>query len=363
MTYFLKNGSDYRISSKEALDLYELLPPGNYVVKEHPMTKELYLEHIDSFSIKGKTYGDHTSNRDRILNTFNDRPATTGVMLTGEKGSGKSLLAKAVSMKGAEMGIPTLVINTPFCGDVFNRFIQTIEQPCIILFDEFEKVYDSDEQESILTLLDGVFPTKKLFMLTCNDKWRVDKHMRNRPGRIYYMIDFKGLDATFIREYCNDNLVAKHYADRVVQIASLFSQFNFDMLKALIEEMNRYDEAPEVSLRMLNSKPEFDDGGNRYSIDIAIAGIPLDNKDLMKREWKGNPLQSMIQINYKDYEDSVEVSEADDGEWSWSDLRFTPAELKKIDGDGSKFTFVDDDGNALVLTKIVEKQAYFYDAF
>jgi hypothetical protein len=67
----------------------------------------------------------------------------------------------------------------------------------------------------MLTLLDGVFPSKKLFILTCNDKWRIDKHMRNRPGCIFYMLDFKGLDADFIREYCEDRLDAKEYIERI----------------------------------------------------------------------------------------------------------------------------------------------------
>lgn len=364
MTYFLKSGNTFRISAKEALDLHEELPAGNYIIKENAMSGELYLEHISNFEIKGKTYGDHSRNCDRILSTFLDRPAATGVMLTGEKGSGKSLLAKQVSITGAAKGIPTIVINAPMHGDKFNNFVQTIQQACIILFDEFEKVYDSTEQEAILTLLDGVFPSKKLFLLTCNDKWRVDQHMRNRPGRIYYMIDFKGLDVAFIREYCEDNLRARHHIERICQIASLFAQFNFDMLKALVEEMNRYNEAPEVALKMLNAKPEFDTGGNRYQVDLTVNGIPLEKHDISRSEWKGNPLQGTVQVNYKEYENNqFETCDSDDDEFEWGDLRFTPADLKKIDSDGGRFIFVDSDGNALTLTKIVEKQSYYYDAF
>ena len=29
-------------------------------------------------------------------------------------------------------------------------------------------------QTHVLTLLDGVFPSRKLFVLTCNDKYRID---------------------------------------------------------------------------------------------------------------------------------------------------------------------------------------------
>ncbi len=38
------------------------------------------------------------------------------------------------------------------------------------------------------------------------------------------------------------------------------NEFNFDMLKALVEEMNRYNETPTDALAMLNAKPEFDIG-------------------------------------------------------------------------------------------------------
>ena len=64
------------------------------------------------------------------------------------------------------------------------------------IIDEFEKIFSGEKQQHILTLLDGVFSTHKLFLLTCNDKWKIDSHMRNRPGRIYYMIEFEGLEPT-----------------------------------------------------------------------------------------------------------------------------------------------------------------------
>ena len=154
------------------------------------MTNQLYLEGIEVFDIQGKIYGDTVKRAERILYSFMDRPSGTGVMLTGEKGSGKTLLAKMLSFKGYEQDIPTIVINQPWCGEAFNAFIQSIEQPVIVLFDEFEKVYDQDDQEQMLTLLDGVYPSKKLFVLTCNDKWRVNAHMRNRPGRIFYSMEY-----------------------------------------------------------------------------------------------------------------------------------------------------------------------------
>jgi len=358
MTYFLKQGNTYRVSKKEALDIKEQLPAGNYVIKKDEMSGQLYLETIDKFEFKGKVYGDTMKRADRILYAFEDRPATTGVMLTGEKGSGKTLLAKMLSIKGYEKGIPTIVINAPWCGDAFNAFIQSIEQPVIVVFDEFEKVYDEQEQEAMLTLLDGVYPTKKLFVLTCNDKWRVNQHMRNRPGRVFYSLEYKGLEADFIREYCEDNLKAKEHIDKIVGIAGTFGQFNFDMLKALVEEMNRFNETPQEAMVMLNAKPEYSDEG-RYKIKLLINGEELAETEYEDKEWHGNPLNKRVNISYRNYSTDPEA----EGDWDWESIRFEPNNLKKIDDNGNKYVFVASNGSTLVLTKVKEQSYRYWDAF
>ena len=350
MTHFLKNGNTFTVASNEAMDIHDKLPAGNYTVKQNQMTGALYLEHIEDFNRPSKVYGDCLKNTNRIINTFLDRPNATGVMLNGEKGSGKTLLTKNVAITLKEMGIPTIVINAPWHGDSFNTFIQTIEQPCAILFDEFEKVYEREQQEAILTLLDGVFPTKKLFMITVNDKYRVDYHMRNRPGRIFYMMEFKGLDTTFIREYCEDNLKNQEHTEKVCNISSLFSQFNFDMLKALVEEMNRYDETPQEALRMLNAKPEFD-GGAKYEVEVIHQGKHVEYAST----FEGNPLRP----------EGVDISfdpepEDEDGDYIYK--RFNANALLTVDAASGKFVF-EDMGTRVILTRIKEKLYNYYDAF
>jgi len=356
MTYFLKSGNSFRVSSKEAMDLHEQLPPGNYVIKMD-MFENLYLESIDAFPEPSKIYGDTIKNAERILNTFQCRPNTTGVMLNGEKGSGKTLLAKMLALKGAELGIPTIVINSPWAGDKFASFMQSIDQPCIVLFDEFEKVYDSQHQEAILTLLDGVFPSKKLFVLTCNDKYRIDSHMRNRPGRIYYMIDFTGLAIDFIIEYCNDQLKNKEHIDKICKMSSLFSQFNFDMLKALVEEMNRYDEPPQEAIKMLNAKPEFERGSS-YDVTLELSNTKIKSSDTT---WSGNPLQSAISIEYIPKLDTLEDDDEDCDEWL--DADFVQTDLQEINPHKNTFVFVNSKGERLTLVKRIEKTFNYYDAF
>jgi hypothetical protein len=148
---------------------------------------------------------------------------------------------------------------------------------------------DTNEQQAVLTLLDGVFPSKKLFVLTCNDKYRIDEHMRNRPGRIYYLLDFAGLEVDFITEYCTDNLNDKGQIESVCRVSTMFAEFNFDMLKALVEEMNRYGESAQEAMKMLNAKPQTDDSG-RYNVEFKINGVVVPEASFEPTVWDGNPL-------------------------------------------------------------------------
>lgn len=345
VSYFIRNANTFTIASEEALDIQKALPVGNYTVKQNPMSGQFFLEMVDSFPDIGKLYGKTTRHASRILSTYMSRPNSTGVMLNGEKGSGKTLLAKTISREAAAQGIPTLIINTAFSGDAFNKFMQDIEQPCVILFDEFEKVYSDQDQEAALTLLDGVFPSRKLFVLTCNNKWRVNEHMRNRPGRIFYMIDFAGLEAEFIREYCQDVLLNQSYTEKIVEISSLFEQFNFDMLKALVEEMNRYNESPQEVLALLNAKPEYNNKGH-FTCELFAKQRRITDKELHTKQWGGNPLVQAIHV---EFDEDPDGDRPDDD--SWFTCVFTPNDIKKVDAQEGKFTYVNEEGETLVLTR------------
>jgi len=348
MAYFLKSGNTFRVSSKEAMDLHEKLPAGNYTIAQD-MMGNFYLEQIDDFEIPAKMYGNTLRHTDRIINTFWERPQQTGVLLNGEKGSGKTLLAKNLSTELAKQGVPTIVINRDWKGDAFFKLLQDIDQPCVVLFDEFEKVYDREDQEQILTLLDGVFGSKKLYVLTCNDKYRIDSHMRNRPGRIFYLLDFKGLDAAFIREYCEDRLNNKQYIDQICGLTSLFNQFNFDMLKALVEEMNRYNESPSEALEMLNAKIEYDEGA-KFDIKLIDNGVEVE--EVCPSQWRGNPLAvASINVEYD--------TDPNDDDAEYKDLRFTPEHLINLNTQEGRFIF-ESKGARLIMTRAKEKPMFDY---
>ncbi len=275
MSHFIKSGNTYKVFAGDALDIKGELPPGNYLLKFHQF-EGFYLETAPDFKIPHKVYGKNSRYAERIIQTFRGRESNTGVLLVGEKGSGKTLLARQVAI---ESGLPTILINSAYSGENFNSFLGSINQPCILFIDEFEKTFDSDSQEKLLTLLDGTCQYKKLFILTSNNKWRINSNMKNRPGRIFYLIEYEGLEEEFIREYCSDCLSNQDYTNTIVQISKSFDHFNFDLLSSMVEESNRYGENPEVFMGIINAKPEYS-GNIAYRVQVELNGEVVSTKSI-----------------------------------------------------------------------------------
>lgn len=287
---FQQSGNIYRHLAAMPTDKsHPLLPAGTYQL--HQTMFGFHLEDIGPLSEPPKVYGSVLKQATRIISTFNDRSANTGVLLSGQKGSGKTLLARVTAMEAQRThNIPTVLVTQEFDISALTDWLFAVKQPMVIMFDEFEKTYDREHQSQLLTLLDGVFPTKKLFLLTCNDLSRVDTHMINRPGRIFYALRFEGLDIEFVKEYCEDTLNDKTAIDSVLTIAAMTHSFTFDMLQALVNEMNRYNESAIKALEMLNIRP--DENGVYYNISVFHRGLEIPGNALDDQTTDDNPFLS-----------------------------------------------------------------------
>mgnify|MGYP001418830748 CR=1 FL=1 len=270
---FIESGNIYTIENRSATKVDDI-PAGVYRIKAS--MQGLYLEKIeDDYKLPEKVYGDPTPRAERILNTWQSRTKNnTGVLLSGDKGSGKSLLMNILCHKAVEeYDAAVILVSDAMAGSDFTDFLSEIKRPLVVGIDEFEKVYgrhEGEAQKHILTTMDGGTLSGALFLLTVNDMWAVNSHMLNRPGRIYYHYKYAGLEEDFIREYCNDNLNNKELVDDIIPLTLLIESFSFDILKALVEELNRYGEKVSEVIKHLNVKTYGIESGKSTKIKVEI---------------------------------------------------------------------------------------------
>lgn len=270
---YVKQGN--QISIIESAEFNKTLAAGNYLVQQNPHTNQFYLTPMDDFTFPEKVYGHQEAYAERYLHTFNDRKGNLGILLGGVKGTGKSLLAKFVCKKS---NLPVLVVSQPFGGTAFEQFLSMLRQPCVVFMDEFEKTYHTSEaQQSLLSILDGVFEGEKLFLLTANTM-KINEFLTNRPGRIYYSREYTGLTTEVMEEVIDDLLINKENKDLLMRDLMMVGVVNMDMLITIIGEMNRYNETSTASLSFLNIFPERTSYTikGRISVPLLIDNPALD---------------------------------------------------------------------------------------
>ena len=271
--YVLQTGSMFHFPDESDLKVHTKFPIGNYVIDQNPQTGQFFLIRIgDAFALPKKLYGDYVSRIKRIETTVKERKVNTGVMLRGSKGSGKTLLMKAVANKMQDQGYATILVNKSFKDmDAFNRYLQSIHFPCTVLFDEFEKVFGWQEQQKLLTLFDGTLGGRKLFIISLNDTNSLNSYLVNRPGRFYYTFDYTKMDKHVIAEYCDDHIKNNENNKMAKNFFTTFDGCNFDIMAAVIEEMNRFDEPVNEAIKYLNVRPESSEG-TTFSVKLHIPG-------------------------------------------------------------------------------------------
>lgn len=294
---FNRQGPSFVLIPEGSLEIHKELPVGTYTVRFNQMSGQYYLESSEDFKLPPKMYGKTEIYGRRILSTFETKGGQIGVFLTGTKGSGKTLLAKWIAVNS---GYPCILVNTPFYDDSFMQAIQGISQKAIILFDEFEKVYDKKQQERILTLFDGVYTAhNKIIILTANDRWSVGDFFHNRPGRLRYALSYSGLDAKFIADYCKDNLKNQKHTQRIVKLAVTCNEFNFDQLQAIVDELNMYcydskssEEDFDTTVELLNVKASMNAEADRWQPISIIDRLDPKREFKTTSEWHESPIMA-----------------------------------------------------------------------
>ena len=258
----IRIGERYSIATGE-VETYDLLPVKTYVVM-YSEREGFYLTEHPNIQVQEKIYGVHDNKVKKVIHTFEIFDRSLGTILSGDKGIGKSIFAKMLCQKAIQKGYPVIIVDEAYRGVA--RFIENIEQECVVLFDEFDKTFKSnkenDEQAKLLSLFDGTAGGKKMYIVTCNELYGLNDYIVNRPGRFHYHFRFEYPTATEIREYLEDKLEKKYYVeiDKVIEFVGGIN-LNYDCLRAIAFELNlgvTFEEAI-AELNILNvDKEEYD---------------------------------------------------------------------------------------------------------
>lgn len=286
MNILKDNGKYYFYNS---LTIEPTLAPKNYLFNFDGFGN-CFLEDIEGFKFPEKVYEIDKDLREIVKKSFDNNDTNLGVLLTGNKGQGKSVTAKLICK---DMGLPVVVINKPIPNDInFIKFLKGISQNYVLFIDEFEKLFKSSNshgneknenhsQESFLSFMDGALTSegKILFLMTTND--HVNEFMINRPSRIKFLKEYDELSEDLFNMIVDDKLVNKEFKQDLENNVS-FLNLNIDLLVNIINDINLLNKPFSSFASLYNYKFEQ----YRYDVHISENGnkekwektINLDNK-------------------------------------------------------------------------------------
>ena len=228
---------------KNGIETFDSIPAGGYLLQFSDL-EGFFLTETEIVPVTYKVYGNNSANVQKILGTFEVYDRNLGVILSGDKGTGKTIFTRMLSVAAIDRNIPVIIVREAYPGIV--KYIENIDQEVMIVFDEFEKTFgngndddENSEQSRMLTLFDGITFGKKLFIVVCNNARKLNRHMINRPGRFHYHIRFNNPSKKEMIEYLNDN-VKKEFHGEIEDVVAFSSQnsLNYDCLRAIALELN-----------------------------------------------------------------------------------------------------------------------------
>lgn len=243
---FLKVGD--RIMFKPTTDGldYKLEPGKVYTLEVDKWSEEIAFKLAPDLSMPKKIYETDEDKRfvNKVLNYYNkSENGTTGVMLSGLKGSGKTVTAKNIAMQS---NLPIILIDKGFRPSfLIKLFNKMTDVEACFLFDEIDKLGEDYDDDYLLKILDGANSSgKKLMLCTCNDADDINEYLIDRCSRIRYWREFDELSASMIQSVLEDKLNDKDEVKPLTDfIIENFAVISFDNIASFVDEVNEYPTA------------------------------------------------------------------------------------------------------------------------
>ena len=246
MSNIVQTGSTYRVFD-ESVRVYTELPLATYKVNFNPF-EGFTLRAINDLSAGDeKAYGTLSNRVRKIIDTYDRMDRSLGVLASGDKGMGKTMLLRKVAAEAqGSLGMPIVIVDTNYSGVA--DFIDTLGE-CVVVFDEFEKVFpkriDEDFQAQFLGLFDGMSMVKRMYIVTINDIDQINGYLVNRPGRFHYHLRFTYPTPEEIREYLGDNDIGEDQIKKVISF-SRHTSVNYDHLRSIAFELRDSNDFDDI---------------------------------------------------------------------------------------------------------------------
>lgn len=243
MSEFIKNGSEI-VTKPDGFD-YDLIPGKIYNLNHNRYKDYSYIEEDGKLELPSKIYNEDTFFIKRILDSFNTDVSNIGVLLSGLKGSGKSLTAKLIAKRS---NLPILIVSSSFPSSELKGFFTEFKTPVCVIFDEVDKNDRYWDTTQMLNFLDGIQSTaKKLVIMTCNETCDLSEYILDRCSRIKYFKKYDGIELNIIKELVSD-ILGKVDDELAEYIQTFIKVLSFDNIITYLKEILQYPDHDKYEL-------------------------------------------------------------------------------------------------------------------
>lgn len=361
--FLCTGGTQFQMISG-AVNINQKLEPNIYEVKTPMMQPTmLFVRQNVDLSAPKKVFGRIPHIVEKTYNAFDRRERNTGILLSGNRGMGKTLCIRLIMQEAVKRGYPIIVLDNG--SEVINaiNLLNQITQPVVVIMDEFEKVFqvnfdddgerDGDgAQTPFLSMLDGIGVSgKKLFVASINNSNRISKFMLNRPGRFYYHYEFDSLGFQEMFDYLRDrvNCMSDKEIKYAVSILQTY-EMNYDGMSAIADELNA-----GFSISETISELNLDRNGfNEFMMEVTI------DEKVFTGTRSGWTLQKLIESeSFEQQFNSEKYVINENSDSKYVSMGYIGNRIE-ITFDGSKIAL--DDNGVAIVPKTAIRWIYLYDS-